>query len=81
MCVSGGASQAHSTYKSWSIDDGDVVTVLESASNPSSTHCQDQVLALKLKKMDAKRMTFVHRVKWLSRHLAHCVMSISTGYK
>lgn len=66
----GRAPGTSSTYWSWSIDDGDVVTVLESASNPSSTYCQDQDPALKLKKMDRKQMAFLHRTKWLSRHLA-----------
>ena len=40
----------------WSTDDGDVVTILESASNPSSTYCQDQNLALKLSNMGRKWM-------------------------
>lgn len=57
-----------STYWGWSIDDGDVVTVLESASNPSSTYCQDQDLVLKLKKRGRQWMASLHRIKWLNRH-------------
>lgn len=64
----GGGTRTSSTYWGWGIDDGEVVTVLERASNPSSTYCQDQDLVLKLKKRGRQWMASLHRIKWLNRH-------------